>query len=104
VLILFLKDTVENTLTIIDQWINHLLKNNYTKGEILTTLFDYTMPFEDLDVKHNNEIPQAANQRPTGQITLEQSYLYEWWHTVKTRGASDSKYEKSSCTVLKLKE
>lgn len=95
---------MENALVIIDGWINHLLEKDYTKMDIISTLFNYTMPYEDLDMKHSNEIPQAAHQKPSGQSTLEQAYLYEWWRSVKARGASDPGFEKKSCTVLKVKE
>ncbi|KAG2230245.1 hypothetical protein INT48_006247 [Thamnidium elegans] len=75
-------DTVENNLIIIDQWIKHLLKNNYTKQEIISTLFDYTMTLEDLDVKYKNGFSQSFKRDSN---TLEQTYLAEWWDNVKNR-------------------
>jgi hypothetical protein len=62
------------------------------------------MPFKDLDEKHQNQIHQSATKRPTGQSTLEQTFLYEWWQLVKNRSVSDTKFEEYSCKVLKLKE
>lgn len=62
------------------------------------------MPFEDLDEKHRNEIPLANQKKFGAQVTLEQTYLLEWWEHVKNRGSSDVKFEKMSCIILKLKE
>lgn len=62
------------------------------------------MQFEDLDEKHRNEIPYSHQQKFGAQVTLEQTYLREWWDHVKNRGSSDAKFEKMSCIVLKLKE
>ncbi|GAA5802715.1 hypothetical protein HPULCUR_008189 [Helicostylum pulchrum] len=95
------EDTVENNLIIIDQWIKHLLKNNYTKQEIISTLFDYTMTLEDLDVKYKNGFSQSFKRDSNA---LEQTYVSEWWDNVKNRSASHSNFEKMSCTILKLKE
>ncbi|KAG2213920.1 hypothetical protein INT47_001189 [Mucor saturninus] len=98
-------DTIENTLNILDQWINHLLKTDCSKQDIISTLYDKTMQYEDLDEKHRHQVsfPHLGNKL-TSQMTLEQTYLREWWHYVKNRGSSDAKFEKMSGIILKLKE
>lgn len=92
---------MENNLIIIDQWIKHLIKNNYTKQEIISTLFDYTMTLEDLDVKHRNNNSQTYKRNSN---SLEQTYLAEWWDHVKNKASTHAHFEKMSCTILKLKE
>lgn len=88
-----------------DQWINHLLKINCSKQDIISTLYDKTMQFEDLDEKHRHQVSLShTTSKFTSQMTLEQTYLKEWWDHVKNRGSSDAKFEKMSCIILKLKE
>jgi hypothetical protein len=94
---------MDNTIIIIDRCISHLLQSSYTKQDIISSIFDYTMPIVDLDIKHRNEITQAAH-KPTGQSTLEQTYQYEWWREIKYKHQSGSNFEKMSCVTLKLKE
>lgn len=94
---------MDNTIIIIDRCISHLLQSDYTKEDIISTIFDYTISLVDLDTKYRNEITQAAH-KPTGQSTLEQTYQYEWWKEIKYKHQSDPSFEKMSCVTLKVKE
>ncbi|KAI7904402.1 uncharacterized protein BX663DRAFT_504939 [Cokeromyces recurvatus] len=96
-------DTMDNVITIIDKWIEHLLNHKYTKEDIIATIFDYTMPVTDLDIKHSNEIPRTMHLLPS-QHTVEQEYQYSWWKEIKMHPHYNYKFEKMNCIALKVKE
>lgn len=98
------EETMEKALIIIDRWITHLLKNNYTQQEIISTLLEYTMPMSDLEEKYREKLTQASSQGLVGRSKLEQAHIDDWWRQVKDRSGSDNYSINMNHTVLKLKE
>ncbi|CEP10464.1 hypothetical protein [Parasitella parasitica] len=98
------KDFIETAILKINKCIAHLLKNDHSREEIISTIFDYTMPLADLEMKHQNEIPNAKNAPTNGNSSLEQTYQYQWWKYVKSKAHINPDFERMSCTALKLRE
>ncbi|KAI9473728.1 MAG: hypothetical protein EXX96DRAFT_579113 [Benjaminiella poitrasii] len=96
-------DTMENVIIIIDKWIEHLLNKNHTKEEILETLFDYSMPSSDLEIKHTEELTRTL-QLPPRQLTSEQRFQQAWWNEIRMYPHYNSHYEKMCRIALKAKE
>lgn len=88
---------MENSLIIIDQWITHLLKCNHTIQDIISTLYDYTMPIQDLEEKYRIQLTNGSSK-------LEQAHLDDWWRQVKNRNGADKHFIQMCHTILKLKE
>lgn len=95
---------MDNTIIHINKCVDHLLKNDHNRQDIISTIFDYTMPLADLDIKHHNEIPNAKRAPSSGNCTLEQSYQYQWWQKVKSKHHISPDFERMSCVALKLRE
>ncbi|KAL9537699.1 hypothetical protein MBANPS3_011543 [Mucor bainieri] len=102
---LYTRETfIDATITRIGKCIDHLLQHNHSGQDIVASIFDYTMPLADLDMKHNNEIPNAKNAPNSSNCTLEQTYQYTWWRELKSRAHVGPDFERMSCVALKLRE
>ncbi|KAK4514413.1 uncharacterized protein ATC70_002008 [Mucor velutinosus] len=95
---------IDATIIRISKCIDHLLQNNHSRQDIIASIFDYTMPLADLDMKHQNEIPNAKNAPSSSNCTLEQTYQYAWWNEIKSRAHVGPAFERMSCVALKLRE
>ncbi|GAN07341.1 hypothetical protein MAM1_0157d06837 [Mucor ambiguus] len=95
---------IDATIIRIGKCIDYLLQNNHSRQDIIASIFDYTMPLADLDMKHHNEIPSAKNAPNSSNCTLEQTYQHAWWKEVKSRAHLGPDFERMSCIALKLRE
>lgn len=95
---------MDATIIRIGKCIDHLLQNNHSRQDIVASIFDYTMPSNDLDMKHNNEIPNAKHAPNSSNCTLEQTYQYAWWKEVQSSAHGVPDFERMSCVALKLRE
>ncbi|KAG1103213.1 hypothetical protein G6F42_017249 [Rhizopus arrhizus] len=95
---------IDATVVHIGKCIDYLLQNNHSRQDIVASIFDYTMPLADLDMKHHNEIPNARNAPNSSNCTLEQTYQYAWWKEIKSKAHASPDFERKSCVALKLRE
>lgn len=95
---------IDATVVHIGKCIDYLLQNNHSRQDIVASIFDYTMPLADLDMKHHNEIPNAKNAPNSSNCTLEQTYQYAWWKEIKSKAHASPDFERKSCVALKLRE
>ncbi|KAI8885525.1 hypothetical protein K501DRAFT_331845 [Backusella circina FSU 941] len=88
------------TIEIIDNYIQHLVKYNHSKQDIVNQLYIYTLSNKDLNEKHANTIPNGWRQ-PFQHSTFEQVCLFDWWEGVKSKPSIE---EKNWLITLKFKE